>query len=161
MTMRKKILFITSMIFMGALITSSLLTAEEVQTIITIMRPEGTVLVKIQPSTEWLVAKIGQVLQKGDGIKTLADGKAHLKLNGNVGFLLGPNSEFIVESPFASEPFSEVGSAKILAPSYAPKSKNDIESPLVAEPSDETSNTEIAVPIYAPNVRSEVQASRT
>lgn len=159
--MRKKILFITSMIFMGALITSSLTAAEEAQTIITIMRPEGTVLVKIQPSTEWLAAKVGQVLQKGDEIKTLADGKAHLKLNGNVGFLLGPNSEFIVESPLASEPFSEVGSARKLAPGYAPKSEYGVESPLIAEPSDETSNTEIAVPVYAPNVRSEVQASRT
>lgn len=117
--MTKRICFIAIMAFAGMLIASSLLAAEEGQTTITITGLEGTVLVKIQPSTEWVVAKVGQVLQKGDGIKTLSDGKAHLKLNGNIGVLMQPNSEFIIESPLIAEPYTE-GGGDTADPVYAP-----------------------------------------
>lgn len=117
--MIKRICFIAIVAFAGMLIASSLLAAEEQLATVTITGLEGTVLVKIQPSTEWIAAKVGQVLQKGDGIKTLSDGKAHLKLSGNIGFLMQPNSEFIIETPLIAEPYSEAG-GESADPVFAP-----------------------------------------
>ncbi len=122
--MMKKICYIAFIAFAATMIASSLFAAEEGQITVTITGLEGAVLVRIPPSTEWVAAKVGQILQKGDEIKTLADGTAHLKLNDKLGFSLKPNSGFTVELPLVAEPYTEAGPAGA-EPVYAPNAVSE------------------------------------
>ena len=71
----------------------------------------GKVLVEMAGSEDWIEAKIGDMLDKGDTIKTLEDGNVYLEIDPNNGFTLGPNSSFVAgntfEKPLVAEPYSE------------------------------------------------------
>lgn len=118
----KKIIFIVTIAFFGILITSSLLTAQEA--VFKITGLEGKVLVMIKPSAEWVEAQVGQELKEGDGIKTLADGKAHLRLNDKTGFLVSPSSEIYIELPLVAEPYEEAVPVAPI-PVYAPNNATE------------------------------------
>jgi hypothetical protein len=102
----KKLFLVTMVVFFGLAVVG-VLHAQEEQVVLKITGLEGKVLVKIQPSNEWVDAQVGMLLKKNDEIKTLADGKAHLMLNQKTGFLLKPNSEIRVEMPIVAEPYTE------------------------------------------------------
>jgi len=148
--MIKDICFIAVIVVLGIFAASTLLAAEEGQSVLKITGLEGKVQVMIQPSTEWIDAVIGQKLMEGDSIKTLEDGKAHLLLNDKTGFVLQPNSEFVVEIPLAAEA-SAKGTVKDA------KAKQ-VEKP-VAEPYEEAKP---AAPeaVYAPQTGPEEPASK-
>jgi len=73
-----KIYFIAVTVMFALFLTSTLFAIDEEKAVIKITGLEGKVLVKINPSSEWVAAKVGMLLKKSDEIKTLEDGKAHL-----------------------------------------------------------------------------------
>jgi len=117
--MKKRMLSIAIITLFAVLSMASLVLAQEAQAVFKITGLEGKVLVMIKPSIEWVEAKVGQELKIGDGIKTLSDGKAHLKGAEKVGFLVSPNSELFVELPLIAEPYGEADTGSEV-PVYAP-----------------------------------------
>ncbi len=81
-------------------VVSTLLFASELfaaEGTIKIAALEGNVLVKIQPSTEWVGARIGTFLNKDDSIKTDGKAKAYLEFPDKSSISLKPNTEIIIE----------------------------------------------------------------
>lgn len=71
---------------------------------------KGNVLIKRAGSENWVEAKVGDVLNKGDSIKTMEDGSVYVETGPNSGFTMGPNSEFVMGNtlePLVAEPYSE------------------------------------------------------
>lgn len=72
---------------------------------------QGKVLIKKAGTENWIEAKIGDMLNKSDSIKTLEDGSVYIETAPKVGFTLGPNSILIVEDalepPLVAEPYTE------------------------------------------------------
>ncbi|MCX5686063.1 MAG: hypothetical protein NTW09_01145 [Candidatus Omnitrophica bacterium] len=77
---------------------------------------KGNVLIKRIGTEDWVEAKVGDVLNKGDSIKTMEDGLVYLETSPNIGFTMRPNSEFIMDNtlePPVAEPYTEPGRDRI------------------------------------------------
>ncbi|MFH0764613.1 MAG: hypothetical protein V1927_06375 [Candidatus Omnitrophota bacterium] len=71
---------------------------------------KGNVLIKRAGTEDWVEAKVGDLLNKGDAVKTLEDGSVYMETGPNNGFTMGPNSEFVMADtlePPVAEPYSE------------------------------------------------------
>jgi len=71
---------------------------------------KGKVLIKKAGTENWIDAKVGDLLNNGDAVKTLEDGLVYLETGLNKGFTLKPNSEFVVANtlePPVAEPYTE------------------------------------------------------
>lgn len=72
---------------------------------------EGTVQVKIAPSTEWTDAVVGQILGKNDAVKTGADGMTMLRFADKSTVALKANTEVTIEDLVWDETTRKAGLA--------------------------------------------------
>lgn len=77
--------------------------------IVKIAAVEGKALVKISPAADWIEAKVGQMLNKKDAIKTEADGKAYLEFPDKTSMSLKPNTEIAIDELVWSDTARKVG----------------------------------------------------
>ena len=104
--MNKLRLVIINAILFSFLFAMSAFAAEG---IVKIAAVEGKALVRINPSTEWLEAKAGQLLNKKDAIKTQQDGRAFLEFPDKTSMTLKANTEIAIDELVWSDTARKVG----------------------------------------------------
>jgi len=125
--MNKIGLFLTLALILAVVFTGNVFAEDGVMKIAGL---QGKVLVQRAGSNDWVAAKVGDVLNKNDIIKTLEDGLVYLEISPGIGFTLKPNAELIVDDmvkapPLVAEPYSEP----------ARETVNDVVAPEVNEES--------------------------
>lgn len=107
--MRKNLLIAVALVVVMTFLVGSVF-AEDLGFKVTALK--GKVLVKKADSEEWIEAKIAQILNKNDTIKTLDDGIVYIELAPDQGFTLKPNSLLTLTddvNPPVAEPYTEAG----------------------------------------------------
>jgi len=99
---------VIALVVLGIFFAGNIFAEEGVYNILAL---KGKVLIKRAGTEDWVDTKVGDVLHKGDSIKTTEDGRVYLEVGPNNGFTLGPNSEFVVDNtlkePPVAEPYTE------------------------------------------------------
>ena len=95
---------------------------------------QGKVLIKKAGTEDWIEAKVGDVLNKGDSIKTMEDGSVYIEIGPKNGFTLGPNSQFVVANTLEERPVAEP---------YSEPARDRIDNVVAPEANQESSASRI------------------